>query len=598
MTDFFRQQFPILFSTRHTTTGLADAIQTIDVAALCREYDQLRREAPRRTTRGKRYFVGHDGRPQAKNPGNPSEKHLAIALWRLKARWPRVGGDRMRLLDYEFPLRASRSDAGLGEVDLLGATEQGRLVVVELKARRKNGSRGDTPLLALMEGLRYAAVVHANHRAIAAEARERCAIHVSEEPPIVKILAPEDWWRGWCDMVGGTRRAAGEWEPKFLDLSAELEDRLGIVIECASLQGISLADVRWDGCGPRLEQTPAMHRVCLDGAPAPAPAPPRGAAGAGDDVTGYENVLLGHLWGWADRYHAGELDGGPRVDRAPVLRAGSASRSLLVPSDPTRASGIVSAIPYKARHRWFRSFKSSQALTQSVFAALDRFDRLDLLHGVIAECGRPAFLEDARSASLVLEHEVRSLGEPRSTSVDVFLDARSRRVAIECKLTERAFGVCSRPQLRPGDPSYAEQHCDGNYRIQRGRSERCALTEIGVRYWTYLPHLFDWAADGDLRPCPFSAVYQLARNALAATVSECGFDPNSGHVLIVYDARNPEFAAGGAAGRQYESAISACRVPGLIRHLSWQRLIDAFTCAPELAYLVSGLEGKYGIRPE
>ena len=58
------------------------------------------------------------------------------------------------------------------------------------------------------------------------------------------------------------------------------------------------------------------------------------------------------------------------------------------------------------------------------------------------------------------------------------------------------------------------------------------------------------------------------------------------------------FFADGVAGRQYESAISACRVPGLIRRLSWQRLVNAFTCAPELAYLLSGLEGKYGIRPE
>ena len=33
-------------------------------------------------------------------------------------------------------------------------------MIVELKARRRNGSRGDTPLRALMEGLRYAAVVH------------------------------------------------------------------------------------------------------------------------------------------------------------------------------------------------------------------------------------------------------------------------------------------------------------------------------------------------------------------------------------------------------------------------------------------------------
>ena len=598
MTDFSSRQFPILFSERSTTTDLAVDIQRIDVVDLCREYDQLRKAAPSRSARNKRYFVGHNGRPQAKYPGSPSEKHLAVALWRLKAQWPRAGGGWLRLLDYQFPLKATRCDTGLGEVDLLGATDQGRLVVIELKVQRKNGSRGDTPLLALMEGLRYAAVVHANHGAIAAEARERFAIHLSAEPPIVQILAPQDWWRGWCDMARSTRRAAGQWEQNFLDLSAELEHRLGLVIECMSLQGTSLADITWDGRAPCLGQTPPMHPVCLDGAPAPAPATPRGPAGAMVDSTAYEDALLGHLWGWADRHHSSELDGAGRIGRPPVLQSEFASKAVLVPPDPARASGIVSAIPSKARHRWFRSFKSSQALAQSVFGAVRSFGRLDLLDGVVAECGRPAFLEDARGASLVLEHEVRSLGEPRRTSVDVLFEAGSKRVAVECKLTERKFGVCSRPQLSPGDPNYAEQHCDGNYRIQRGRRERCALTEIGVRYWTYLPHLFEWAADRDLRPCPFSEIYQLTRNALAATVSAGGFDRNSGHVLVVYDARNPEYAAGGTAQRQYESAIRDCRVPGLIRRLSWQRLAWAFTGAPEFGYLLAGLEDKYGIKPE
>ena len=115
-------------------------------------------------------------------------------------------------------------------VDLLGTTDQGRLVVIELKVRRKDGSCGDTPLLALMEGLSYAAVVQANHRAIAVEARESWSMNVSEEPPIVQILAPEDWWRGWCDIVGSTRRDGGRWEPAFLELAAELEARLGIVV--------------------------------------------------------------------------------------------------------------------------------------------------------------------------------------------------------------------------------------------------------------------------------------------------------------------------------------------------------------------------------
>ena len=255
-------------------------------------------------------------------------------------------------------------------------------------------------------------------------------------------------------------------------------------------------------------------------------------------------------------------------------------------------------MPDGERHRWFRSFRSSQALAQSVFWAIGAFGRLDVLDGVTAECGRPAFPDDPPGASLVLEHNVGNLGEPRPTSVDVFLTARSRRVAVECKFMEREFGTCSRTRLRPRDPNYAEQHCDGNYRVQRGRRARCALTEIGVRYWTFLPELFHWDTDVDLRPCLFSGTYQLARNALAATVTGNGCDRDSGHVLIVYDARNPEFAAGGAARRQYETASAACRAPGLLRRLSWQRLAGALAGAPELAYLVAGLERKYGIRPE
>lgn len=79
-------------------------------------------------------------------------------------------------------------------------------------------------------------------------------------------------------------------------------------------------------------------------------------------------------------------------------------------------------------------------------------------------------------------------------------------------------------------------------------------------------------------------------------MTRAGLDPKSGHVLTVYDERNPEFGAGGTARRQYDYAIAACRVPGLFRRVSWQRVAGALAAAPELAYLVAGLEGKYGIK--
>ena len=262
MIEFSSRQFPILFRKRWTTTGLADEIQEIDVDGLCTEYDQLRKAAPSRSAVSKCYFVGHDGSLQAKDPGRPSEDHLAIALYRRKEPLLRPVGGWERFLDYQFPLQASaRADAGLGSVDLLGATDQGRLVVVELKVRRTHSSRGDTPVLALMEGLRYAAVVHANRRDIAAEARTRFNIDVSDEPPIVQILGPESWWGGWWDMPASTRKVVGQWESKFLELSYRVEARLGIIIECASLQRAELDDITWDERGPLLGYTPPMHII-------------------------------------------------------------------------------------------------------------------------------------------------------------------------------------------------------------------------------------------------------------------------------------------------------------------------------------------------
>ena len=107
MTVFSARRFPILFRDRWTTTGLAAAIHDIDLDALCTEYDESRSAAPSRSDRGKPYFVGHEGRLQAKDAGNPSENHLASALWRVGSLRTRNGVSRLRLLDYQFPLKAA-----------------------------------------------------------------------------------------------------------------------------------------------------------------------------------------------------------------------------------------------------------------------------------------------------------------------------------------------------------------------------------------------------------------------------------------------------------------------------------------------------------
>ncbi|MCH8113112.1 MAG: hypothetical protein IH905_14360 [Proteobacteria bacterium] len=75
-------------------------------------------------------------------------------------------------------------------------------------------------------------------------------------------------------------------------------------------------------------------------------------------------------------------------------------------------------------------------------------------------------------------------------------------------------------------------------------------------------------------------------------------DPVRGHALILYDARNPAFQAGGEADRQWETAVAACLMPGLLRRLSWQRLLTFMAAAPDMAWLVEDLQEKYALVPD
>ena len=329
MTPFSSAHFPTLFCDRWTTKGLARSIESIDADDLCREFNALTEAAPRRSEAGKLYFEDHQGLLPAENYEVVSEMHLAIALWRLKSLPARPGVSRLRLLDYQFPLKAYQSDTGVGKVDLLGATDRRRLAVVELKVPTRNRPRTDAPIHALMEGLRYAAIVRANQGAIAHEARDRFAIDLSDQPPIVQILAPGDWWRDWCDdMPQRTRRVAGAWESAFVELSTRLEERLGITVECASLPDVSLADVKFDAHRPYLTRPPTLNPVNLNFEPSVE------YSGYGD----FEKHLRERFWAWADRHHTNELDGGRRDGRPPVLRREFASKGCSYrPTRPRRA---------------------------------------------------------------------------------------------------------------------------------------------------------------------------------------------------------------------------------------------------------------------
>jgi hypothetical protein len=316
------------------------------------------------------------------------------------------------------------------------------------------------------------------------------------------------------------------------------------------------------------------------------------------DQTTYMAELLDVMWGYRGSRFAGN-DGvfdrpAPSKMRPPVFQRGEEERNLILKKDAPAGvnQAVIAAGPVESRHRWFRSMKSSQALTQSVFANLIHHGKLPLLAGLKTEDGETAFFDEAPGAeSVQLEYEVGHLGEPRSTSVDLLIEAPAR-VAVECKLTEWEVGSCSRPLMEDEDARY----CDGQYRRQGGRTNRCQLTEIGVRYWQEIPRLFDWKADQDLTPCPLRFTYQLARNILAACIGPDGQIGADAHALLVYDARNPAFAAKGAGMRAWQQARSALKEPERVRRLSWQRLIGRLAEDGELGWLVDELGAKYGLR--
>lgn len=242
------------------TTDLVRNINQVKRDELRDEYLKLIEYAPHRADRGKRYFVdGHTGIPSGKSPSNRYEEHLALALWNLKKFWPRVDGNQFYLLDYQFPLQAKQSDRGIGKVDLVGLTTNKRLMIIELKVKPDGvNNRGETPAAALLQGLRYAAIVQANQNVIAREVASRFKITVTAQPPIVQVLAPEDWWQGWMQLGERTRSAAGYWEPAFARLAREIENEIGVTVECASLEVVRLF-FGGSGQAPRIDHTPEIH---------------------------------------------------------------------------------------------------------------------------------------------------------------------------------------------------------------------------------------------------------------------------------------------------------------------------------------------------
>ena len=244
-------------------TDLALAIGQIDRSALVHEYRKAVSTAPRRHDRPLRYFMPrHDGRLPENDTRKRFEEHLAIAVWRIRDRtWPRPDEGWFQFLDYQCPLYDAQRKQGVRAIDLLGIANCGRLVVTELKVAPSNG-RGDSPMKALMQGLRYAAIVEANSNEIAREAANHRGVSVdSSRRPIVQILAPKKWWRGWFSLEDSTRTKAGWWEHRFAVPTDDIESRLDIAVECLAMDDIQKDALYQRPSEPTLPKPPTLHAV-------------------------------------------------------------------------------------------------------------------------------------------------------------------------------------------------------------------------------------------------------------------------------------------------------------------------------------------------
>ena len=224
--------------------------------ALRREYESLRQCAPARHERDKKYFVdSHRGVPSSGRWSNRREEHCAIALVNLGRDWEHPCGGSFRFLDYQFPLKARQSDCGIGKVDLVGVNDRGRFIVAELKVGNKGNSSPDK---ALIQGLHYATIVEKNLEAIRKEAKVRFNVHVSQEPPIVQLLATEAWWR----QYGFSCDAAGDEQKRFAAMVKVIESEIGVVIECWAFDRLDV-EFGLEGKKPRFSTMPNLRLLCL-----------------------------------------------------------------------------------------------------------------------------------------------------------------------------------------------------------------------------------------------------------------------------------------------------------------------------------------------
>jgi hypothetical protein len=154
------------------------------------------------------------------------------AIWNQWSRaesLPAVGAWE-RIVSYQVMLRDTNGDAGWGEIDLLGVTEDARPVVIELKAP----GASDTPAAMLVEAASYGLALQKAWLTFERQWRERLlqlgidgASSSPAATPTIQLVcaAPTAYWANWIGSSPNARRVSAATRRSLADLTMAFADR-------------------------------------------------------------------------------------------------------------------------------------------------------------------------------------------------------------------------------------------------------------------------------------------------------------------------------------------------------------------------------------
>jgi len=221
--------------------GFKDVAAALSGGELAELYEGELANAPKRAAVGKKFLVRI--KPPSARRAHRDEEHLSLALLKYcrdsgaALDLPRSGS--LQLLAAQVPLATASADRsagdsdpnkGVGKIDLLGVGPGDRLVVGKLKflePQATRGGSGDTPLRALLDGLAHTAIASANRESLSSELAAPIGRALSEEPPLLVLLATPRYWE-LCRKREAQRGAA--WIREMERLSRDAEEAIGVQV--------------------------------------------------------------------------------------------------------------------------------------------------------------------------------------------------------------------------------------------------------------------------------------------------------------------------------------------------------------------------------